>query len=291
MVKKTGLGKGLGSLISETTIEANTEEMLRPDTELDVELIHRNINQPRTQFDEEELQELSDSIKQYGILQPILVRKDADGYQIVAGERRYQAALRAGLKQVPVIVRKVDDQDLLEIALIENIQRSNLNSIEEARAYREILQRTNATQEELSVRLSKSRSAIANTLRLLELPEEIQDLVFDGNLTAGHARALLGLSGDEEVQTKLAYRIIKNRMSVRQVEEAVKREQEKEQGEQPKRVSRPATYIEAEKAMSTTLKTKVKVQAATKKKTARIEISFENEEELNRILGALGIEL
>lgn len=289
MAKKTGLGKGLGSLISETTIEANTEGMLRPDTELEVGLIHRNINQPRTQFDEEELQELSDSIKQYGILQPILVRKDADGYQIVAGERRYQAALRAGLVKVPVIVREVDDQELLEIALIENIQRSNLNSIEEARAYREILQRTNATQEELSVRLSKSRSAVANTLRLLDLPDEIQDLVFDGNLTAGHARALLALGGDEEVQTRLAYRVVKNRMSVRQVEEAVKREQERAKGGQQVRAPRPDAYSHAEKTMSRALGTKVKVQASTKQKAARIEISFEGEEELSRILKALGI--
>lgn len=289
MAKKTGLGRGLGSLISETTLEANTEEMLKgqdatPTTELNIKMIHRNIHQPRTQFDEDELQELADSIKQVGILQPIIVRPDGEEFQIIAGERRYQAAVKAGLKKVPVIIKDVQDKEMLELALIENIQRSNLNSIEEARAYRELMSSTQVTQEELSKMLSKSRSAVANTLRLLELPDEVQDLVFDGKLTAGHARSLLSLR-DEEMQIKMAYKIVKEKMSVRQVEESVKRLLEDKPARNKSK--KPAEYVSLEKQLSAHFGTKVKLKLGKENAASKIEISFSNEEQLERILNMM----
>ncbi len=247
-------------------------------------MIHRNIHQPRTQFDEDELQELADSIKQVGILQPIIVRPDGEEFQIIAGERRYQAAVKAGLKKVPVIIKDVQDKEMLELALIENIQRSNLNSIEEARAYRELMSSTQVTQEELSKMLSKSRSAVANTLRLLELPDEVQDLVFDGKLTAGHARSLLSLR-DEEMQIKMAYKIVKEKMSVRQVEESVKRLLE----DKPARnkLKKPAEYVSLEKQLSAHFGTKVKLKLGKENAASKIEISFSNEEQLERILNMM----
>jgi ParB family chromosome partitioning protein len=293
VARKTGLGKGLGSLISETTLEAHAGQELAEGnepssnkTEIPINRIHRNEHQPRTQFDEEELQELAESIKQVGVLQPILVRPDGDSYQIIAGERRYQAAKKAGLKKIPAIIKTADDKETLELALIENIQRSNLNSIEEARAYQEILSTTDATQEELAKRLSKSRSSIANTLRLLDLPQDIQQLVMNGGISAGHARALLPLQ-DKQDQIELATRIIVDRLSVRQVEDLVKKKlaEKDQQKKQDKRSqAKSPRYAEAEKRLSARLGAPVKLKAGTGKSKSKIEILVSSDDELQRII-------
>lgn len=186
MAEKKKLGRGLGALVGEATAETSA---MKADSVLSIDKIKPNKDQPRKQFDENELNELADSIKQNGILQPLLVRKVGNYYEIVAGERRYQASKIAGLKEVPVVIREISDEDVFKLALIENLQRSDLTPIEEARGYKQLIKEKDLTQEELSKILSKSRSAITNTLRLLDLPEEVQDLVAGGFLTAGHARA------------------------------------------------------------------------------------------------------
>ena len=194
MAKKAGLGKGLVSLMGEA--DAETAAM-KSDSVLPISKVKPNKGQPRKTFDETELSELADSIKQNGILQPILVRKVGASYEIVAGERRYQAAKLAGLDEVPVVIREISDEDVFKLALIENLQRSNLTPLEEARGYRQLLDEKDLTQEELSKILSKSRSAITNTLRLMDLPSEVQDLLEGGRITAGHARAILAVPTEE----------------------------------------------------------------------------------------------
>lgn len=297
MAKKTGLGRGLDSLFGETKQETKQQETSSGNGDstaataaatphmLPLDKIHRNIYQPRTQFDSDELDELAESIKSVGILQPILVRADGDQYQIIAGERRYQAAHKAGLTEVPVIIKEVGDKEVSVLALIENIQRSNLNSIEEARAYKTILKESSETQESLAARLSKSRSAITNTMRLLELPDEVQDLVFDGSITAGHARALLSLD-DAQKQIKLAYRVVEAKLSVRQTEDAVKRLQS--HTESAGRQSKPAYFKDTEKRLASRLGMQVKLRPGTKTRKASIEISFADDGDLERILELLG---
>ena len=193
MAKKAALGKGLNALFTETAAESGSE----PEASLSIASIVRNPDQPRKSFDETQLSELSDSIKQNGVLQPILVRKKGDKYEIVAGERRYQASKLAGLKEIPAIVREIDDAEVFQLALIENLQRSDLTPIEEARGYRQLLDTKGLTQEGLAKILSKSRSAIANTLRLMDLPQEVQDMMEEGQITAGHARAILAVPTEE----------------------------------------------------------------------------------------------
>ena len=189
MVKKGGLGRGLDALISEATAETGSE----PEATIEISKIIRNPNQPRKNFDETALQELADSIKQNGVLQPILVRKIGGKYQIVAGERRYQASKLAGLKEIPAVVRDIDDKEVFQLALIENLQRSDLSPMEEAKGYRQLIDSQGLTQEGLAKILSKSRSAIANTLRLMDLPTVVQEMIEQGLLTAGHARAILAV--------------------------------------------------------------------------------------------------
>ncbi len=289
MVKKTGLGKGLSSLISESAIEAHVDEQpaqqLRADANIPLDKIHPNIHQPRTVFDEAELNELADSIKAVGVLQPILVRHDGNGYEIIAGERRYQAAMRAQLTEIPAIIRDIDDNETLEIALIENIQRCDLNAIEEARAYHELIQRTGITQTELAKRLSKSRSAVANTMRLLDLPGEVQDLLFDGKITAGHARALLALE-DGEAQIELANRIVEQELSVRDVEQIVaKATNESKEKPSKVRATLPTAFKRISDDLSSLLNTGVKIKKD--KESFKIEIKFTDENDLNRILSSL----
>ena len=190
---------------------------MKSDSVLPISKVKPNKGQPRKTFDETELSELADSIKQNGILQPILVRKHGTSYEIVAGERRYQAAKLAGLDEVPVVIREISDEDVFKLALIENLQRSNLTPLEEARGYRQLLDEKDLTQEELSKILSKSRSAITNTLRLMDLPAEVQDLLETGRITAGHARAILAVP-TEEGRIRLAEKVVNENLSVRQTE-------------------------------------------------------------------------
>ena len=284
MAKKGGLGRGLGSLISESASEAQTDDVIGAVREITVANIHRNADQPRTHFDEQALQELEDSIRQVGVLQPILVRSDGTGYEIIAGERRFQAAKRAGLTRVPVVIRESDDNESLELALIENIQRSNLNSIEEARAYKDLLTRTNITQEELAQRMAKSRSAITNTLRLLDLPEEVQQMLFDGLLTAGHARAILTVP-TEEARIKLAQKVVADKLSVRQTETLAPLFSV-EHADKPQKQPMPSSFKRVAKQLGDELETGVKIKSARGK--YKLEIEFADETDLARILESIG---
>ena len=284
MAKKTGgLGKGLSALIGETVEETQTESTPTQPQELAIEDVHRNPNQPRVYFDEGDLEELASSITQVGILQPIIVRPDGTGYEIIAGERRYQAACKAGMKTVPVIIKDIDETTSLELALIENIQRSNLNTIEEARAYRELIERTGITQEELAKTLSKSRSSITNTLRLLDLPTEVQELVFYGDLTAGHARAILGVPS-EEMRIKLARKIVEEKLSVRQAESLVALFSV-EQSEKSPRPSVTTSFKKIAKQMRQDLQTNVKIKQVRGK--YKIEIEFADEDDLERLVSVM----
>lgn len=276
MAKKSGLGKGLESLMGESAAEVGHGE----DTSLPIEKIVPNPNQPRINFDEEALDELADSIKQNGVLQPILVRKVGKEYQIVAGERRYQASKRAGLKEIPVVIRDIDDSKVFQLALIENLQRSDLNSIEEARGYKQLLQEQGLTQEGLANILSKSRSAIANTIRLLDLPEEVQDLIAQGLLTSGHARAILAVP-TKEGRIKLANKVVLENLSVRQTETLAPLFSVDTPAAKP-RVSSPQSFKRAAKQLRRVLDTNVRVKQVRGKN--KIEIEFKDDEDLARIL-------
>lgn len=283
MAKKGGLGKGLSALVGQTMDEVQSDLPELPVVELEVSKIRRNPGQPRVAFDEGELQELSDSIKSVGLLQPIVVRPVEGGYEVVAGERRFQASRRAGLKRVPAVVRNVDDSASIELALIENIQRSDLNAIEEARAFRALLDRTGMTQEELAGRLSKSRSSLTNSLRLLDLPEEVQQMVFDGELSAGHARAVLAVKS-EEGRLALARRIVQERLSVRQAEQLAPLFSAGQQDKSP-RPKLPASFKKAARDLRRDLGTGVKIKQSKGK--YKLEIDFSDEAELERLVGII----
>lgn len=279
MAKKAALGKGLNALFTETAAESGSE----PEASLQVSSIVTNPDQPRKSFDETQLSELSDSIKQNGVLQPILVRKKGDKYEIVAGERRYQASKLAGLKEIPAIIRDIDDAEVFQLALIENLQRSDLTPIEEARGYRKLLDTKGLTQEGLAKILSKSRSAIANTLRLMDLPREVQDMMEEGQITAGHARAILAVP-TEEGRIKLAQKVVAENLTVRQTENlaplfSVTRDEIKPKNPAPQYFKRAARTLR--QALDTTVKVK---QVRGKNK---IEIEFKDEDDLIRIIDQL----
>lgn len=279
MVKKGGLGRGLDALISEATAETGSE----PEATIEISKITRNPNQPRKNFDETALQELADSIKQNGVLQPILVRKIGGKYQIVAGERRYQASKLAGLKEIPAVVRDIDDKEVFQLALIENLQRSDLSPMEEAKGYRQLIDSQGLTQEGLAKILSKSRSAIANTLRLMDLPTVVQEMIEQGLLTAGHARAILAVP-TEEGRVELAQKVVKDNLTVRQTENLAPLFSVEKEAPRP-RVPTPQTYKRAARQLRQMLDTNVKVKQVRGKN--KIEIEFKDEEELARILGQI----
>lgn len=281
MAKKTGLGKGLGLLVGEA--DAETAGM-RPDSTLPINKIRPNKGQPRKTFKAEDLAELADSIKQNGILQPLLVRRQADHYEIVAGERRYQAAKAAGLEEVPVIIREISDEDVFKLALIENLQRSDLTPLEEAQGYRQLIKEKGLTQEELAQALSKSRSTITNTLRLLDLPQEVQSLVDEGKLTAGHARAILAVPS-EEGRIRLANKVVEEHLSVRQTESLAPLFSVSQQAEKAIRLPVPQSFKRAARQMKLALDTNVKVKNVRGKN--KIEIEFKSEDELAHIVDLL----
>lgn len=283
MAKKGGLGKGLTALVGQTMEEVGSDAAAQTVVELDLAKVARNPAQPRTKFDEQDLEDLAASIKNVGVLQPIIVRTMGDKYEIVAGERRYQASLRAGLKTIPAIIRTIDDTESLELALIENIQRSDLNGIEEARAYKDLLERTSMTQEQLAERLSKSRSAVTNALRLLDLPEEVQDMVLAGQLTAGHARAILGASDDEK-RVMLAHKVVEGKLSVRQTEQLAALFSV-EQGEKSPRPKLPSSFKKVARQLRRDLSTGVKIKQVQGK--YKIEIEFADEDDLERLMGIM----
>jgi len=261
--------------------EANAEvSALTGTSTLPLSKIVANKDQPRKNFDEDALEELADSIKKNGVLQPILVRKQGSKYEIVAGERRYQAAKKAKLKEIPVIVRDVSDEEVFQLALIENLQRADLNPIEEARGYRQLIDANGLTQEQLGEVLSKSRSAIANTLRLLDLPTEVQDLMADGQLTAGHARAILAVAS-EEGRIKLAKKVVDENLTVRKTESLAPLFSGMESA--PKtRTPAPQSYKRAARQLRLALDANVKVRQVRGKN--KIEIEFKDEDDLARII-------
>ncbi len=267
---KKGLGRGLDALIApggEGGLEVS---------ELNVELIKARPGQPRTRFDEEGMQELVNSVREHGVLQPILVRPvGEDMYEVVAGERRLRAARIAGLERIPVVVRDMGDREASELALIENLQREDLNPVEEAVAFREMMERFGYTQEKLAERIGKSRSYVANALRLLNLCSEVLSMVEKGELTAGHARSILGVARDETEQIKMAQHIVRFGLSVRDIEVTGKRRSRKQE-------QKEAELADIEEKLQERLGTKTNI--VRKRRGGKIEIFFYSEEELMRIL-------
>lgn len=293
-VKKAGLGKGLDSLIANKVTPVNTtiaevkkEQGSKEGILIDVNKIEPNREQPRKNFDEDSLLELADSIKQFGVLQPLIVQDKKGYYEIIAGERRWRAAKIAGIKEIPVIIKELTDQEVVEISLIENIQRENLNPIEEAIAFKRLLTEFDLKQDEVAERVSKSRTAVTNSMRLLKLDERVQQMVIDDMLTTGHARALLGIE-DHEKQFLIAQKIFDEKLSVRETEKLVKKiQQEKEEGEEKKEnktdPTMSAIFSDLEETMKTIFGTKVAINKKDENK-GKIEIEYYSMDELDRII-------
>ncbi len=291
-----GLGKGLDSLIPNAVGEAKSKGEKasaesasgnkEQDTLVKITMVEPNRDQPRKNFDEDALQELADSIKQLGVLQPILVQDRKDHYEIIAGERRWRAAKLAGLKEIPVIIRNYTEQEIVEISLIENIQREDLNPIEEAQAYKRLLTEFNLKQDEVAERVSKSRVAVTNSIRLLKLSDEVQRMVIDEMITTGHARALLAIEDPEEQYT-LAQKIFDEKLSVRDVEKLVKNWKKPAKPQKPEDKTLQVIYQDIEENLKQKLGTKV---AVTPKGNGagKIEIEFYTHEDLERLLGMIG---
>jgi ParB family chromosome partitioning protein len=275
-VSSRGLGRGLSALIPSASQESHTNGELH---ELAIDMITPNPEQPRTDISDEGVAELADSISKVGLLQPIIVRPLGEGYQIIAGERRWRACRVAGLTRVPVKVLSKTEIESLEIALIENLQRQDLNPIEESRGYRRLLTEYRMTQAELADKVSKSRSTITNALRLLDLPDEVQELVYDGKMTAGHARAVLSIA-DEATRMKLAQRIVDDGLSVREAENLA-RLYAAGQTERAPRPITPKSFKTVARKLRRLLATNVRVKLAKDK--GKIEIEFQSEEDLDRI--------
>ena len=286
-VNKRGLGKGLDTMIPPVKNEKKSEKgdpAKGPETLGNITKVEPNREQPRQNFDEDALLELSESIKQYGLLQPILVQDRKDYYEIIAGERRWRAAKLAGLKQVPVIIKNLTDQEIVEISLIENIQRENLNPIEEAQAYKRLLNEFHLKQDEVAERVSKSRTAVTNSMRLLKLSDDVQRMVIDEMITTGHARALLGVEDPAE-QYNLAQRIFDEKLSVREVEKIVKNMGKPVKPKKEKAVdkSMQVIYDDISEKLKTQLGTKVNI-VPKEDGSGKIEIEFYSHDELDRIL-------
>ena len=303
-VKKSGLGKGLGkgldSLIPDKVgsagnvnkvssagnagNEKTAEEAKKEDFMVNINMVEPNREQPRKKFDEDALLELSESIKQFGILQPLLVQDKESYYEIVAGERRWRAAKMAGMKEIPIIVKKLTPQEKVEISLIENIQREDLNPIEEALAYQRLMQEFHLKQEEIAERVSKNRTTITNSMRLLNLVPEVQQMLIDGLISSGHARALLAIS-DPKQQLSLAVRIVEEHLSVREVEKAVKAlgKVPKDEKKVNKDEALELIFKSLEDRMKTIMGTKVNINRKDRNK-GKIEIEYYSESELERIV-------
>ena len=292
--KKTGLGRGLNTLIpSAPAKDAESEKILKKEEQIKSEImvpilkVEPNPDQPRRQFDEDSLQELADSIKQYGILQPLIVKKHEKFYEIIAGERRWRAAKLAGLKEVPVLIRDYAENEIVEIALIENIQREDLNPIEEALAYKRLMEEFSLKQDQVAAKVSKSRVAITNSLRLLKLDERVQQMLIDEMLSTGHARALLAIE-DKEMQYSAAIKVFDEKLSVRETEKLVKdilnpAEKKPEKKEDP---ALELIYQQLEEKIKGIVGSKVAIRRKNKDK-GRIEIEYYSQDELERIVELL----
>ena len=289
--KKRGLGRGLNALINTGSDTENNKENTKENHEykevfINISLVEPNRNQPRKEFDKESLSELANSIKQYGILQPIIVQKNGDMYEIIAGERRWRAAKEAGLTEVPVIVRDYDKQKVMEISIIENIQREDLNPIEEAMAYQSLMEEYGLKHDELAEKVSKNRSTITNSMRLLKLSKDIQQMLIDGRISTGHAKVLLSVEDINE-QEKIAQELIDKSLSVRELEKLVKKytkPRKKKDDKNDKDYS--LFYREYEDRLKDILGTKVQINTKDKNK-GRIEIDYYSAAELERIVELL----
>lgn len=273
---KSGLGKGLNSLVGDAAEESGSNNLI---AELPLKDIIPNPNQPRTHFDEHGIEELAASIRNEGLLQPIIVKPEGKKYQIIAGERRWQACKSIGMETVPVRVMSVDKVATIKLALIENLQRTNLNPVEEAKGYRELINASGMTQAELAEAVSKSRASVANSMRLLDLPEEVLELLYEGRITSGHGRAILTVP-DEEKRISLAKKIATENLSVRDAE-TLARLYAAGNTERPKRVPTPRTFKKVAQKLRQQLGTNVRVKNSRGKN--RIEIEFKDEDELERI--------
>ena len=288
MAVKKGLGKGLDSLITD-----KVSKPVKPKSEhaadavmIDIKKVEPNREQPRKKFDEDALIELSESIKQFGVLQPLLCQERDDYYEIIAGERRWRAAKIAGIKEVPVIIKKLSEQEIMEISLIENLQREDLNPIEEALAYKRLIDEFKLKQDEVAERVSKSRTAVTNAMRLLKLNEKVQQMVIDEMLTTGHARALLGIE-DQDIQYVLAQQIFDQKLSVRDTEKLVKSMQNEKKGKkkEPEKLDSKllAIYSVLEEQMKIIMGTKVLINSKNSN-SGKIEIEYYSQDELDRII-------
>jgi ParB family chromosome partitioning protein len=290
-----GLGRGLDSLIpiddtnKSAGVKDNQIDEKKAETLVKITKVEPNREQPRKNFDEDALQELADSIKQFGLLQPILVQDRKDYYEIIAGERRWRAAKLAGLKEVPVIIKNYTNQEIVEISLIENIQREDLNPIEEALAYKRLLEEFNLKQDDVAERVSKSRTAVTNSIRLLKLSEPVQQMIIDDMISTGHARALIPIE-DKEVQLQLAQRIFDEKLSVREVEKIVKSilkpdDKKNKKEEVPQNIQ--YIYQDIENKMKEKLGRKVEISSKGKNGAGKIEIEFYSNEDLDRLIELL----
>lgn len=287
-VKRGGLGKGLDSLIPDHKTVKTTERKKQEVEEkkegeqlININKIEPNHEQPRRNFEEDSLLELADSIKQFGVLQPLIVQKRHDYYEIIAGERRWRAAKMAGIKEIPVIIKEYTKREAVEIALIENIQRENLNPIEEAMAFKRLLTEFSLKQDEVAERVSKSRTTVTNSMRLLKLDERVQQMIVDDMISTGHARTLLAIE-DHEEQYDLANKIFDEKLSVRETEKLIKELKNPKKEKEKKVIEHDFIYKDLEERMKTVMGTKVHVNPKTKGK-GKIEIEYYSDEELERI--------
>ena len=296
VARKKGLGKGLDSLIPDNKpVNTNQTEMVlnaiknndvqveskSGEQMININKVEPNREQPRKKFEEDALMELSDSVRQFGILQPLIVRKRKDYYEIIAGERRWRAAKMAGLKEIPVIIKEYTEQEIIEIGLIENIQRENLNPIEEAAAYKRLLEEFHLKQDEVAERVSKSRTAVTNSMRLLKLSEKVQQMVIDDMISTGHARPLLALD-DEKQQYELATKIFDEKLSVRDVEKLIKEIKNPKQPKEKKVIKNEFIYDDLANKMKDVMGTKVSIAAKGNGK-GKIEIEYYSDSELERM--------
>ncbi|MGN9018984.1 ParB/RepB/Spo0J family partition protein [Lachnospiraceae bacterium HCP1S3_C3] len=290
--KKSGLGKGLETLIpvgemeeiDNLIVKEKKTEKNSGDTVIKISQIEPNKSQPRKNFNEDSLQELADSIKQFGIIQPLVVQKKDKYYEIIAGERRWRAARIAGLKEVPVIIKDYSEQEVVEIALIENIQREDLNPIEEAQAYKRLLEEYNLKQDEVAERVSKSRTAVTNSMRLLKLSDKVQEMLIDEMITSGHARAILAIE-DEELQYEIAERVMDEKLSVRETEKLVKAINNPKKKKDKVEINR-AVYDELEVKIKDAIGNNVKLSPKANGK-GKIEIEYYSTDDLERITDIL----
>lgn len=293
MARRNGLGKGLDSLIGGSLTVPNKEEQnetqQKSNEMMKIRLIEPNRNQPRKQFDEDSLMELAESIKLYGVIQPIIVCKKDSHYEIIAGERRWRAAKMAGLKEVPVIVKDYTEKEIAEISLVENLQRDDLNPIEEAKAYERLIKEYQLKQEEVAERVAKSRTVITNSLRLLKLSDKVQTMLMEGLITVGHAKVLLGISSKEQ-QEEIAEHIIDEKLSVRELENYVKAMSKPKKNSAPsqKQLGNKELYHTLEEKMKECIGTKVHINRKEENK-GRIEIDYYSADDLERIIEILGV--